>query len=160
VVSTDQCDWVDKVSILEFALNSATSSTTGYTPFELTYVFVPHIGNEITALIGNASKGMREFTEAAKHNLAVAHDAIIESCVHQMRHANTRRREETPFSEGDLIYLSTENLNLPEGRARKLTPWFIGLYKVIQSIPECSVYELELPEELTQCRIHPMFHVS
>ena len=49
---------------------------------------------------------------------------------------------------GDKVYLSTENLNLPKSRARKLMPKYIGPYKVTKSHPEISRYTLDLPQEL------------
>jgi hypothetical protein len=56
--------------------------------------------------------------------------------------------------------LSTENLSLPKGRARKLMPKFVGPYKVIKSDSKSSAYTLDLPESLRKRRIHPTFHVS
>ena len=58
----------------------------------------------------------------------------------------------------DLVYVSTENLNLPKGRARKLLLKFIGPYKVLKAEPQMSTYMLELPAELVACHIHPKFH--
>ena len=61
---------------------------------------------------------------------------------------------------GNKVYLSTQNLNLPKSRARKLMPKFIGPYKVTDSHPEISRYTLDLPPELKAQRIVPSFHVS
>ena len=36
-VSVKQKDWVTKLPVIEFAMNSARSSTTGFTPFYLNY---------------------------------------------------------------------------------------------------------------------------
>ncbi|TFK48863.1 hypothetical protein OE88DRAFT_1595183, partial [Heliocybe sulcata] len=77
--------------------------------------------------------GVRQFAEQALFNLAKAHDAIIESRVVQTHYANKKRRPEDPIPVGALVYLSTENLNLPKGRARKLAPRFIGPYVVTKS---------------------------
>jgi hypothetical protein len=55
--------------------------------------------------------------------------------------------------------LSTENLNLPKGRSRKLMPKFIGPYKVTNGHPNELRYTLDLPPELKAQRIHPLFHV-
>src|SRR6266436_2210840 len=65
-----------------------------------------------------------------------------------------------PFAVGDKAYLSTENLNLPKGRSRKLMPKFIGPYEVTKSHPNESRYTLDLPPELKARRIHPSFHVT
>jgi hypothetical protein len=93
-------------------------------------------------------------------NIALAHDAIIESRVRATYQANKKRTTEIPYEIRDLVYLSTKNLNLPKSRARKLTPKFIGPFRVIESSPSHSTYKLELPMELTARRIHPRFHVS
>jgi len=73
-----------------------------------------------------------------------AHDSIIEARVFQTQVANKLRKEEPKISNGDLVYLSTKNLNLPKGRAHKLCPKFVGPYKVIMAHPEVSNYTLEL----------------
>ena len=67
---------------------------------------------------------------------------------------------EAPFAVGDKAYLSTENIALPKGRARKLMPKYIGPYEVTKSHPNESRYTLDLPAELKARRIHPSFHVS
>ncbi|KIJ58999.1 hypothetical protein HYDPIDRAFT_101611 [Hydnomerulius pinastri MD-312] len=59
--------------------------------------------------------GVRHFIQQALDNLAQAHDAIIESRVNQAHYTNCGHRNETPFEQGDLIYLSTKNLSFPKG---------------------------------------------
>ena len=104
--------------------------------------------------------GIRSFAEKALRNLADAHDAIIEAQVFQMHRANAHRTADPEIRDGTLVYLSMKNLNLPEGRARKLCPKFVGSYKVKRSWPMTSTYELDLPAALQERRINPVFHVS
>ena len=85
---------------------------------------------------------------------------IIEARVFQTHCVNNLQRDEPTISTGDLVYLSTKNLNLLKGRARKLCPKFVGLYKVLAANPEKSNYMLQLPIALQQQRIIPSFHVS
>ncbi|KZT63165.1 hypothetical protein DAEQUDRAFT_644407, partial [Daedalea quercina L-15889] len=87
--------------------------------------------------------GVRAFADRAFENLLVAHDAIIESRIVQTTQANRRRRAEaptdgspTPFEVGNLVYLSTQNLSLPKGRANKLTPRYVGPYRVLKAHPD------------------------
>ena len=61
---------------------------------------------------------------------------------------------------GDRVYLSTKNLALPKGRAKKLLPKFIGPYKVIEMHTAASMVTLELPPKLTAQQVHPTFHAS
>ena len=46
------------------------------------------------------------------------------------------------------MYLSTQNLTLPKGRARKLVFKYIGPYKVVKAHNEASSVMLELPPAL------------
>ncbi|PVF91625.1 hypothetical protein CPB86DRAFT_672828, partial [Serendipita vermifera] len=75
--------------------------------------------------------GVLNFVDNAVNNLIAAHDTIIASRVNQTHHADRGRRAEPPLKEGDLVYLSTKDLNLPKGRARKLAPKYIGPFKII-----------------------------
>ena len=76
--------------MMEFAINSSVSSTTGYAPFELNGGYMPQIMTEIRNP-ESMSKGIKEFAGRALMNLAAAHDAIIEARTFQTFHANRRR---------------------------------------------------------------------
>jgi hypothetical protein len=160
MVAADQKDWADKVAMTEFAINSSVNASTGFAPFELNGGYMPRMITEMPEGAKAAPKGIRAFAEQALMNLMAAHDAIIASRVNQTFHANKRRRPEMPFDEGDEVYLSTENLNLPKGRARKLMPKYVGPYRILKSYPNSSSYRLDLPESLRKRRIHPTFHIS
>ena len=156
-VSSDQTDWSKKLPQAEFAINSTVSVTTGHTPFELNYGYTPSSLRLVATEV--SFPGVRAFAEQARVNLMRAHDAIIESRTRSTARTNSSRCEEkTPFKEGDLVYLSTENLALPKGRARKLSPKFIGPFRSTEARPESSNYKLALPPDLG--RIHPKFHSS
>ncbi len=158
VVKPDQKDWITKVDMVEFAINSSVSDTTGYAPFELNGGYMPSMIKEIRN-DETFAQGVKAFALTALHNIADAHDAIIEARVFQAENANKRRRNDPMITKGSLVYLSTANLNLPKSRVRKLCPKFIGPYKVVEARPETSNYTLELPEALRYRRI-PTFHVS
>ncbi|KAI0337590.1 hypothetical protein BDW22DRAFT_1311087, partial [Trametopsis cervina] len=83
--------------------------------------------------------GVKQFAVRVLENLELARDHIIESRVFQTHHANAHRRDENvrrgkedPITEGDQVYLSTADLQLPKGRAKKLLPKFIGPYNVLK----------------------------
>ena len=157
LVDSDQLNWAECCPMAEFAINSSISSTTQFAPFELNYGWLPSI---ITEVPPTEFVGVSQFIEKALQNLDEAHDAIIFSRVNQTHQANKLRREEPDICPGELVYLATTDLNLPKGRAYKLTPRFIGPYKVQNADTSKSTYELELPPELMKRRIHPRFHVS
>jgi len=159
MVRPDQRDWSDKIPMVEFALNSAISSSSGFAPFELNYGYTPTINTSITPELSKVP-GVKHFVLRALRNLSDAHDAIIESRVRQTHNANQRRREDDTFAAGDQVYVSTSDLSLPKGRATKLLPKYVGPFRVLKAQPSTSSYKVELPNQLRARRLHDRFHRS
>lgn len=88
------------------------------------------------------------------------HDAIFASQVNQTHDANQRRCEDFDLKVSKSVYVSTKDMNLPCGRARKLMVRYIDPYEVIRVDAEHSSYKLKLPSELANRRIHLVFHIS
>ena len=76
--------------MVEFALNSNVSATTGFSPFKLNQGYLPQIGMPL--LFDTAFKGVKQFTLQAKWDLMAAHDAIIANHIQQMFHTNKNVR--------------------------------------------------------------------
>ena len=74
-----------------------------------------------------------------------AHDAIIEKHIVWMFHTNRKCQVSNKYKPGDHIYLSTQNLILPRGRARNLVAKFIGPYTVKEAHNAAPTVMLELP---------------
>lgn len=76
---------MSKLPAIEFAINSAHSDTTGYTPFMLNYSYMPHL-----MIFKTDAKypGVRAFTQKIKNTVMSAHDAIINVQVKQTYLAN------------------------------------------------------------------------
>jgi exosortase/archaeosortase len=93
----------------EFAINSSVNDSMGFAPFELTYGAMPCMFHkiEITPFLG-----VKSFAEKALTNLAIVHNLIIANHMfkHTMRTDTVLQRSR--LKEGDLVYLSTKNLNL------------------------------------------------
>ena len=113
---------------VEFTLNSSVSASTGYTPFKLNYGYILQLGQHLNTNTKFVS--VCQFAEQALWNVMAAHDAIIAACVMETHHMNRHWQTGNAFTPGDRVYLLTKNLALPKGRAKKLLPKFIGLYKV------------------------------
>ncbi|KIJ43627.1 hypothetical protein M422DRAFT_253216 [Sphaerobolus stellatus SS14] len=88
-----------------------------------------------------------------------AHDEVIAGRVKQMVQAN-KRRHPADFDKGDLVYLSTKNLKLPKKRARKLTPKYIGPFRIVDVIEKGATYKLEMSKELKKRGVNPTYHAS
>ena len=156
-INPNQKDWVSKLLAIQFAINSAQSESTGYSPFFLNTGRMPRV------MIWNAAKptefsNVRLFAQKRKLALMSAHDSIIAARVKQTRDANMRRKLE-PFKKDDFVYLSTQHVTFAKGLARKLLPKFIGPYKIIQDFKNQS-FMLDLPVHLKKRGVHDVFHSS
>jgi hypothetical protein len=156
-VHPNQKDWVAKLPAIEFAMNSARSETTGYSPFFL------NMGRMPQSLIWNPDRtrdypGVANFVLQRRLAIISAHDSMIAVHVKQTRSAN-RKRQPAPFEEGDLVYLSTKNIKFEKGLARKLVSKYIGPYRISRSFGNGS-FQLELPSPLKQRGLHDVFHAS
>ena len=155
-VRPDQKDWVMKLPAVEFAVNSARSSTTGFSPFQLNY------GRNPSPMIWNTQDefpGVRKFAEKMKMAIMSAHDSIIAARIANTVQAN-RKRAPVHYEVGDLVYLSTKNISLPKGRAPKLAPKFLGPFAITKVLKEGATYQLDLSEELLKRGINRSFHAS
>lgn len=156
-INPSQKDWVSKLPAIEFAINLARSDSTGYSPFCLNSGRMPR------PMIWNAPPkdeypSVRVYAQKIKNAIMAAHDSILVARVKQTRDANRRRRP-APFVESDLVYISTKNINLPVGSARKLAPKYIGPYRILQDFGNNS-YRIELPSNLKKRGVHDVFHAS
>ena len=156
-INAKQTDWVAKLPAIEFAINSARSESTGFAPFFLNSGRMPR------SMIWNSAPptefpSVRNFALQKKLALIAAHDSIIAARVKQTRDAN-RKRQVSPFSEGDLVYLSSKNIKFPKGLARKLIPKYLGPYKILKDFENYS-FRVDLPSHLKQHGVHDVFHSS
>ena len=146
IINDDQKNWADKCPMVEFALNSSVSATTGFAPFELNQGYMPQIGMPMS--FDTTFKGVKQFMLQAKWDLMAAHNAIIANRFQQTFHANKKCRASDLYHVEDHMYLSTQNLTLPKGRVRKLVPKYIGPYKIVKAHNKASTVTLELPPAL------------
>jgi hypothetical protein len=70
----------------EFVLNSSSSATTGFAPFELSGGYMPTFGQEFS--LAAPFKRVTQFAEQVKWNLMAAHNVIIANHMVQTDQAN------------------------------------------------------------------------
>src|ERR1700737_5300635 len=73
----------------------------------------------------------------------------------QTHYANQHRRD-VVFKEGEMVWLSTQHLNLPDGITRKLSSRYTGPFQILEVISPVN-YKLAIPEEWAKKRMHPVF---
>jgi len=133
--------------MVEFTLNSAISSLSGFAPFELNHRYTPSVNPGIMPE-PCAVPSVRHFIECTLQNLADVHNTIIESQVCQMHNANHHQHEGDTFVAGNLVFVSTVDLFLLKGCTHKLLPKFVGPFKILDAQPSTPTYRVELLAQL------------
>ena len=150
-----QQDWEDLLPVVEFAMNNAYNSTTKTTAFMLTYgqhpndpttLWMRHRNQAVNAFVGRWSEQLAR----AKTNIAVAQER-------QKYYADLKRQPAPQWKPGTEVLLSTKLFKLPDTQCRKLSPRWVGPFRVVKAVGNLA-YKLELPPALN--RMHPVFHVS
>jgi hypothetical protein len=149
-------EWDQQLSMVEFAINNSLHDGLKNTPFFLNTGIHP-----ITPIMLEAIKKCKLEPSDAADYLNQKEDAL-KIALEQLKKARDRyksyadaNRKDTSFLEGDMVLLSTVNLN-KHNQCRKLYPKFIGPFKITSVVNEVA-YRLDLPETLP---VHNVFHVS
>jgi hypothetical protein len=146
--------WDSNLCMVEFAINNSHHESLTHTPFFLNYGMHPITPVTLDTLrlskvpaAATWTKDLTSTLESAKQHLQLAKDR-------QKSYADANRQD-VVFSTGDLVLLSSKNLN-PKTGLRKLYPRWLGPFLVTQVINPVA-YRLALPSTM---KVHPVFHVS
>jgi hypothetical protein len=101
MTSPDQGDWSSKIPLVEFAINSTASESTGYSPFELMYGFIPSLVNLPPP--NTPHRGIRQWVESAQFAVMAARDNVIAARVKRTHHANRHRRADPVITVSSLV---------------------------------------------------------
>ena len=156
IINDQQTNWVEQLPLVEFAMNSAENKSTGATPFEANYGWLPRMIRGVE--FESSMPGIKQFMENITNIIDKTFDQLLAQRTKQAIKANCHRQEGQNFQARDLVLLSTKNLKLPKGRTRKLCPKYIGPYKILWANPELSTYKLELLPDLRLRKVHNTFH--
>jgi hypothetical protein len=134
----------------EFAWNNHYHSSLGMTPFFANYGMHPTMTDLPSAGQEDTPKRLRRIIEAREDITAQLEKAQDE----QSLQYNKSRKLEPQFSEGDKVYLATDNLVTDEG-SKKLSDLRTGPFKILKKVG-LSSYKLKLPPHM---KVHPVFNV-
>lgn len=146
-------DWDDKLILFEFAYNDTVNPSTGQTPFYLNsgrHPRTPAVQNFKTKI-----PAVEDFILDLRNEISAARDCLLKS---QAYNADTQASNfQTPnFQVGDMVLLSTKNLNL-KLPSKKLQPLWLGPLKILQ-IRGPNTVLVEVPPRLSQ--LEPLQNVQ
>ncbi|KAE9173278.1 hypothetical protein PF004_g27023 [Phytophthora fragariae] len=178
VCAAEPTKWSVLLPQVEFALNNAVHSSTGFTPFYVNGLRHPRtpltlppasnlVGGEANAEDPRGLKGLRtsvkrnllSFIETGEAVRQRVRDAMVPAQDTQKEHSDRQGRKNTlVFKLGDQVLLNAKNLPTPAVSAvgsTKLRPRFVGPFTVIGV--HGHAYTLDLPSSMAT---HPTFYVG
>ena len=149
--------WDTHLPLMEFAYNNSYYGSISMAPYEALY------GRKCQTPVCWDEVGKRKLVgpkifQVTCYKIKVIRDRLKIAQDRQKSYANTRSRD-LVFEVGDMVFLRISPWKgvLRFGKRGKLSPRYIGPYKIVERIGEVA-YRLELPSDLD--RIHDGFHVS
>lgn len=135
----DQRSWDDHIKYIAFAINTAKSDTTGFTPARLTFgrELRPFFTFNQNLLDGQTAEfDAQQYEDTLQHDLAVIYEKALDSVQRaKQKQADTYnlRRRDVTFAAGQLVW--RKNFQQSSGPARisaKLLPKYVGPFLVHQ----------------------------
>ena len=157
-VAHNQADWETVLPLLEFALNNATSASTGFSPFLLDLGYQPTMPSDLgTRVARHDNEATDDFVRTMQRNLQTAKDAILLAQNEQAAYYNDAHKHVT-FAVGDRVMLDARNHSTTATKqvCKKLGPRYIGPFCIISKVSD-HAYHLDLP---ANARMHPVVNVS
>jgi hypothetical protein len=151
-INYPQDDWVTLLPLAQICYNSASTGTTGVSPFFANYGMEPTFRYE--------PGGTNPAATVKAEQLQIIHEQLkMDLQFVQARmtaYANKTRMKGPSLKEGDKVYLLRRNIktNRPND---KLDYRKIGPFKIKNTTKNPTVFELSLPKKMN---IHPRFHIS
>ncbi|KAM5353667.1 hypothetical protein ACJ41O_000317 [Fusarium nematophilum] len=152
-INYDQTNWVEKLPAAQLAYNTATNESTKITPAYANFGFNPDAYQQARDTVINpkailTSDQLKNLHEEMKTELEFVRNRMT-------TYANKKRIEGPTFSEGDMVYFATKNIQTKR-QNKKLDYKYIGPYKIKRKIKDTN-YELDLPPKV---KLHPIVHIS
>jgi len=140
----------------EFAYNNKAYLSIKTSPFKANYRQDPRMGFEVRKK--EKYKGAEKFVVKMKEIQEEAKAALGKAQEEMKKYADRKRAEVNEYKVGDLVMLSTKDLQyqMTRRRTEKLMERFVGPYRIKKIILSNAV-ELELPSTV---KIHSVVNVS
>jgi hypothetical protein len=152
-INYPQNDWVKWLPAAQTAYNSATTETTGVSPFFANYGFEPDI---IKTTLGTTNNPAAQIESTELLSLHQELQKELSFVATKMTHyANKSRMKGPSLKEGDHVYLLRRHIKTKRP-SDKLDHKKEGPFRIQRKLSATN-YELSLPQGT---RLHPRFHIS
>ncbi|KAK2882761.1 hypothetical protein Q8A73_021694 [Channa argus] len=151
--SQEPSSWSRNLTWVEYAHNTLPSASTGLTPFQVVFGYLPPLFevHELTSSVPSAQASVRPCRLAWRK----ARATLVQTSDSNKRSADRRRSHAPHYRVGQRVWLSAADIPV-HVESWKLAPRFICPFPIANVISPVAV-RLSLPRSL---RIHPTFHVS
>jgi hypothetical protein len=151
--------------MVEFAINNAQHTSTGFTPFYLNYGRHPKTPlslqvpttDDTPEFADYGAPAVTKFTADLQAAVHKASGMLQRAQNRQKSYADQRRSPDPDYAVGTEVLLSSKHIPLKHPGSYKLLPRWLGPFRVAKCISSVA-YKLELPASMA--RIHPGFHAS
>ena len=154
-----QNNWVDLLSMAEFAANANPSSTTKIPPFQATRGYVPRMSFDPVDLSEESTR--ERLANSKARSIATDMEEVWKFVRTEMARSQEKytkaadqHRKSVEYKVGDSVWLSTKNIKTKRP-SKKLDHKMVGPFKIKALVG--SSCRLELP---TSMKIHDVFHPS
>lgn len=149
--------WSSYLSLAEWSYNTSVHSSTGISPFQITYGKPPP---SIPQYLANGSniEAVDTILLSRQEILAKIHSKLLKTQA-QMKHYADLKRRPCTFKVGNFVYVKLRpyrQLSLTGHSHNKLSPRFYGPFTIIDQCGPVA-FKLDLPDS---SKIHPVFHSS
>ena len=151
-IGLEESRWCDALPHIEFVINNAVNSSSGFSPFFANYTYHPYTPLSLVTPEPSIKNALASTTVIQfHHNISLAKDLLEQAAAYQAKYANQKRRD-INFDVGDSVMLATKHIRLKINA--KIKPKWIGPFQIVRKISDV-VFKLQLPNNLT---IHDVFH--
>jgi len=144
-VNRNQNNWVQLLSMTQFAYNNTQNETTEETPFWANYEYNSKVWQEPQVHKSQSQKAILDIAEIKK---------LHRDLTNRIQQQTEQTTEIKPFRVEEKVYLRTNNIHVKQ-RSKKLNNKSIKPFKIKRNIKRLS-YKLDLLKEM---QIHSVFHV-
>jgi hypothetical protein len=149
--------WSKFLSLAEWAYNTSVHSSTGFSPFQITYgrepPSIPHY------IMGTSKVEAVDSMLSQRQTLILKLRQTILKSQTRMKHFADQKRREVTFFPGQFVYIRLRPYRQQSVSTKpynKLSKRFYGPFEILERIGPVA-YRLQLPPH---SKIHPVFHCS